>query len=321
MKMRRRQAVVASAVLAVAAWLFAVPAPTEASVSSRLDVAGAEGYDFHTLLTADIVAGSSGNLVLRYTAGRAVDNGVLRIVLPRSSWPTDLRPVGALYDEGAPGAFSVRPGIPAPGELLPEPTRPSNAVCEPVGPDTWEVTNVPGGQLITIRGVTCAAGRELAIRFRGVQAPARAGVHPIPLVMSSGAGLPRLSVALVRVVPTPRTQLVVSTPASVLAGVPFLVLVTAVGPDGRPAVGYRGAVAIVAQDSADCTLVPRDGAVAYRFTAADRGTAAIMVQLDQTVAHRLRVYDVARKAVDGLSPPFVVSGPPPQGVICPVSYH
>ena len=321
MKTHRRSAVVATAVLAVAAWLFAVPAPTEASVSNRLDVAGAEGYDFHTLLTADVVAGSSGNLVLRYTAGRAVDNGVLRIVVPRSSWPTDLRPVDALYDEGAPGAFSVRPGIASPDGTLPEPTRPSTAVCQPVGPDTWDVTNVPGGQLITIRGVTCAAGRELAIRFRGVQAPARAGVYPIPLVMSSGAGLPRLSVALVRVVPTPRTQLVVSTPAHVQPGVPFDVSVVAVGPDGRPAVGYRGAIAVVAQDSYDCTLVPRGQGVVHRFTAADRGATTITVQLDQTIAHRLRVYDVARKAVDGVSPAFENSGPPPQGVICPVSYH
>ena len=77
----------------------------------------------------------------------------------------------------------------------------------------------------------------------------------------------------------------------------------------------------MSEDQNDCTLVPRDQSVAYRFTAADRGTAYVQVQLDQTIAHRLRVYDVARQAVDGLSPPFEVSGPPPDAVICPVSFH
>jgi hypothetical protein len=321
MRTRRCSAVVASLVLALAAWLIATPAPSEASGDARrADAATAAGYDYHTLLSADVVAGSTANLVIRYTAGRAFANGVLRIVVPRA-WSTGLRPVDALYESTPPGAFSVRPGIATPEGSLPEPTRTSGQVCAPVGPDNWDVANVPGGQLITVRGVICAAGRELAIRLEGVRAPSRPGVFAIPLLMTPlGAG-PRLSVASVRVVAPPTTRLVVSGPSSVAAGAPFVIQVSAVRPDGRPDLAYRGAVAVVSEDQVDCTLVPRDGSVAYRFTAADRGTAFIQVQLDQLGARRLRVYDVGRKAVDGLSPHFEVAGPPPEAIICPVSYH
>ena len=114
MRTRRRSAVVVGVVLASAAWLLAVPAPTEASNGGhRADHATAEGYDFHTLTSADAIVGTRGNVVIRYTAGRAVDDGVLRIVLPRKSMPTDLHPVEALYETTPPGAFSVRPAVPS----------------------------------------------------------------------------------------------------------------------------------------------------------------------------------------------------------------
>jgi hypothetical protein len=318
MRTRRRSAVVVSVVLALTAWLL--PASAEASGSAhRADVAAAEGYDFHTLTSADVIAATPGNIVIRYTAGRAIDDGVLRILVPRKSLPTDLHPVDALYETTPPGAFSVRPAAPSPGELLSEPTRPSDAMCEPMGPDTWDVTEVPGAQLITIRQIDCAAGRELAIRLEGVQAPERPGTYAWPLVMTARGMLPRLSVATVRVVRPPTTRLVVTVPSQVQADVPFDVLVMAVGPDGRPAVGYRGAVAIT--DPGDCTLVPRGRGVAHQFTTSDRGFAVISVRLDLIKVHQLRVYDIARRAIDGVSAPFEVTGPPPEAIICPVSYH
>jgi hypothetical protein len=311
--------VVASVVLVLAGWFVAAPAEASGG-AHRADGATAEGYDYHTLTSADVIAGTPGNIVIRYTAGRAVDDGVLRILVPRRSVPTDLRPVDALYETTPPGAFSVRPALSSPGQLLSEPTRPSGAMCEPVGPGAWGVTEVPGAQLITIRHVDCAAGRELAIRLEGVQAAAQPGIHAFPLVMTApGSMLPRLSVATVRVVRPPATRLVVTVPSQVQADVPFDVIVMAVGPDGRPAADYRGAVAIT--DPGDCTLVPRGRGVAHQFTASDQGLAVISVRLDLIKIHQLRVYDIARRAIDGVSAPFEVTGPPPEAVICPVSYH
>jgi hypothetical protein len=94
-----------------------------------------------------------------------------------------------------------------------------------------------------------------------------------------------------------------------------------VRPDGSTATDYTGAVAVVSEDENDCTLIPRGQTVAFEFTPADAGVAFIGVKLDQDVAHRLRVYDVANKAVAGVIDPFQVIGPGPGAVICPASYH
>jgi hypothetical protein len=61
---------------------------------------------------------------------------------------------------------------------------------------------------------------------------------------------------------------------------------------------------------------------AYQFTPADAGTAFIQISFSQNIAYRLRVYDIANKAVAGVSAPFQVVGPPNlPGLICPASYH
>jgi hypothetical protein len=93
-----------------------------------------------------------------------------------------------------------------------------------------------------------------------------------------------------------------------------------VRPDGSPATDYTGAVAVVSED---CTMTPRGQRVAYQFTRADAGTALIQVTFAQpNVAHRLRVYDIANKAVAGVSDRFDVVGPPDiPGLVCPASYH
>ena len=310
--------------LTLGAWLAAVPASSQATPGpSRSDGASAEGYDYHTLHTADVIAGSSGNnLAIHYTAGRALADGVLRVAVPSKAWPTSLRAVGPLFPDAAPGGFSVRPGVTSDGAVLPDPTRPGASTCQPVDLANLEVHSIPGAQLITVRGVTCAAGQDLAILVEGIQAPSASRTYALPVLATSSTSGPRLSVATTRVVRPPTTRLVVSSPSDVAAGVPFIIQVSAVRPNGRPDTGYRGAVAVVAEDAPDCTLVPRDQSIAYQFTAADRGVALIKVELSLDVAHRLRVYDVGHGALDGVSPPFVVGGTPPEGgVICPVSFH
>jgi hypothetical protein len=314
----RRAATVAAIVLALMTCLVAVPA-TASSTSARRDVATVEGYDYHTLANADVVAGTRGNVVIRYAASRAIRDGVLRVVLPRTSWPTDLRPEDALFEVKPPGAFSVRPGLSVQGDLLTEPTRPIESMCEPVGPATWSVSTVNSAQVLTVRGINCEAGRQLAIRLEDVQAPQRPGSYAVPMVLTSARGLPRISLATMRVVPPPSTRLVVTVPDHLQAGVPFDIVVTAVGADGLPDTDYRGAIAITDPD--DCTLVPRGRGVAHQFAPADGGSAIITVELSIIATHQLRVYDVARRAVDGLSAPFEVGGPSPGPLICPVSYH
>jgi hypothetical protein len=169
--------------------------------------------------------------------------------------------------------------------------------------------------------VDCAPGQKLFVHIKGVAAPSRVGRYPLPVVASDRGG-PRLSVASADVVPTPRVALRVTMPDTVATGVPFLVEVDAVRPDGRPATGYTGAVAVVSEDSFDCTMIPRGQRVAYQFTPADAGRAFVSVMFSQSIAHRLRVYDVANKALAGVSPPFEVVGDPfLPGLICPASYH
>jgi hypothetical protein len=315
----RRLPVVAGLAVALMAWLVAAPAPTEASGGRHpSDVATAGGYDYHTLMDADVIAGTPGNVVIRYVAGRAVSDGVLRIVVLRHAWPTDLRAEGPLYATTPAGAFSVRPGLVDSG-VLTEPTRPSEAMCQPVPFGSWTVTDAPGAQVLTVRNVSCAAGQELDIRLEGVQAPGRPGAYAFPLLLTAAGGAPRVSVAKVRVVRPPRIQLEVTVPDVVGSDVPFLVLVTARNPNGQVATGYRGSVAVT--DPGDCTLRPRGNGVVHTFTAADQGVTAFQAQLDIIATHQLHVYDVGRRALEGVSAPFEVAGPPPESIICPVSYH
>jgi hypothetical protein len=313
------------AVLAAGAAMVAVvAAPAAASPGPRTaDSVAATGYHFQTFRDADVVAGSTGNnLEIAFRAGSPLTDGTVAIALPVSQWRTPLRAgVGLrLEDTTADGAVVVRPTAPD----LPEPTIDPAAACgSPAAtPVDWTVRTVLGQQLITVRHVNCDRGQQLTVRIKGVTAPAAVGRYPLPVIASDPGRLPRLSVATVAVVPTPRVALQLTAPAQVVPGVPFLVQIRAVRPDGATATGYRGAVAVVAEDQADCTLVPRDQGVAYQFTAADAGTAAISVMLSQDIAHRLRVYDIANKAVAGVVAPLQVVGPPfIPGLICPASYH
>jgi hypothetical protein len=317
-----------SAILTLGAVTLAVAvapiASADASPSpSARDSATASGHHFWTFREADVVAGSPDNyLVITYTAGRQLSDGTIRIALPGNQWRTPLSAVDGPLDEDRDHAVAVRPWfdlVPA----LPEPGIDPAAACSPLAqtPLPWTVQTVLGSQVIVVRHVNCAPGQKLYVHIKGIAAPSRVGRYFLPIVASDRSGPPRLSVASVDVVPTPRIALEVTGPNRVAAGNPFIIGVRAVRPDGSTATDYRGAVAVVSEDENDCTLIPRGQNVAYQFTPADAGVAFIVVELEQDIAHRLRVYDIANKAVAGVVEPFEVLGPLPPTVSCPASYH
>jgi hypothetical protein len=307
---------------AVSALALAPAAPAEAAFGTDTVTAG--GYHFPTFRPADVIAGSPDNdLVITYTAGRALRDGTISIVFAGGEWRTPLQAItGPLgnspeFDR----AVVVRP---APGDPpLPEQTiDPATACGWPAAtPLRWAIRTVLGSQVLVIQHVDCAPGQQLFVRMNTVAAPTQVGRQLLPVLATAAGRAPRLTAAVLDVVPTPRITLEVSAPTSLTIGSPFLVTVRAVEPDGRTATGYQGAVAIVSEDQEDCTLVPRDEGVAYQFGPADLGLAVIQARLDTAVAHRLRVYDIGNKANPGVTERFEVGGPPTAGVICPVSYH
>jgi hypothetical protein len=310
--------------LVVAPVVGAAPGASASVQSGARDSATAAGRDFWTFRDADVIAGSARTyLVITYTAGRPISDGVVRIVLPGSQWRTPLRAVTLLSPTDA-GVVAVRP-LAAFTPTLPEPGIDRGAGCRPLpaspAPLPWTVRTVLGSQVIEVDHVTCAPGQKLYVHIKGVAAPDRVGRHHLPVVASDRRGLPRLSAAAVDVVPTPRVALQVTVPPVVRAGPGVVVRVRAVRPDGSTATGYRGAVALVTEDSIDCTFSPRQ-TTAFQFTAADAGVALIPVSFGSEAAHRLRAYDVANKAVSGVSAPFEVVAPGP-GTACPApaSYH
>jgi hypothetical protein len=317
-----KSAIVVAAGVAVLVGATVSPAAAAPPRPSTRDTATATGFHFQTFRAADVIAGSADtNVLISYTAGRPLTDGTIRIVLPGTDWTTPLRPAdGYLYDEASDnGKFSVRP---APPDITDPTLGPATACSWPADtPLQSGVERVLGSQIIVIQHASCAAGQKLVVRIKGIAAPTRVGRHYLPVIASDADGPVRLSVATLDVVPVPRITLHLDPIGpEVQAGVPFIIKVTALGPDGRVAVGYRGAVAVVSENQYDCTLTPRDQSVAYQFTAADAGTAYITVELGQDVAHQLRVYDIANQARPAVSNEFQVVGSP-SPVICPVAYH
>ena len=314
-------AALAALLVAPAAAAGAAPGP------AARDSATASGHHFYTFGDADVVAGSPGNyLVIAYTAGQALTDGTIRIALPGNQWRTPLHAVDGLLGEGPvyDGGVAVRP-LSDFAPVLPEPGVDPAASCSPLPqtPLPWTVQTVLGSQVIVVRHVNCAAGQKLYVHLKGIAAPSRVGRYFLPVVASDRGGAPRLSAASVDVVPTPRVALRVTMPPTVPTVLGATAEVDAVRPDGSPATNYTGAVAVVSEDQNDCTMNPRGQGVAHQFTRADAGTAFIDITFAQpNVAHRLRVYDIANKAVAGVSGRFEVVGEPDiPGLICPASYH
>jgi hypothetical protein len=325
MKLSRR--FVAALITCSVAFLGAVavsPAASAQPISSTRDSVTASGWDFATLRDSDVIAGSpESNVVVKFTAGRALTDGTLSVVLPQADWSTPLRPAdGGLYDiPASDGEVAVRPA-----EDIGDRSIPPGAACSSPAatPLEWSVERAFGSQIIVVRHVSCAPGQQLNVRIKGIAAPPRVGVVFIPVIAFDAGGLPRVNVATLRVFPTPVITLHLDPIGpQVFAGTPFIIKVTATWPDGRVDTNYNGAVAVVSEDQNDCTTMPRDQSVAYQFTPADHGTAYITVTLEQPgVAHLLEVYDIGNTALPALSNRFdVVVGPDTPGqVFCSVSY-
>jgi hypothetical protein len=210
-----------------------------------------------------------------------------------------------------------------PADILREPTIDPAAACSPLArtPSAWTVQTVLGSQVIVVRHVNCAPGQKLFVRIKAIAAPDQVGRYFLPIVASDRSGPPRLSVASVDVVPTPRITLQVMTPPTVPMGIVVSIEVRAVRPDASPATDYSGAVALVTEDGKDCGFRPSQD-VAFQFTPANAGVARIPVFFNSTISHRLRAYDIAHQAVAGVSAPFeVVGSGPPDTCPAPASYH
>jgi hypothetical protein len=111
---------------------------------------------------------------------------------------------------------------------------------------------------------------------------------------ASGAVVVLLLAALGLVVAPTATaaggRIAIDAPATVVAGVPFDVTVTAVDATGEVARGYRGTVRFSTNDRLVRVLPGR-----YAFTEADSGTHTFAgVTLVDTGQHRIKVGDVAR---------------------------
>jgi hypothetical protein len=270
---------------------------------------------FRPSQAADVVAGSPDSyLVIAYTAGRQLSDGTIKVVLPGGQWRTRLSAVNARLTVDAEQAVAVRPW-----SDLPEPEVDPAAACSPLAatPAPLTVETVLGSQVIVVQHVNCAAEQKLFVHVKDIAAPSRTGRYFLPVVASEQRGLPRLSVATVTVVPIPRVALRVTVPATVEANVPFPVTVEAVRPDGSRATDYRGAVGVENAGPFDCSVEP--SGLVHQFTETDAGTATFEVQTKRSTTHQLRVYDIANKAVAGVSNPFEVLNPRP--ALCSASYH
>lgn len=314
-------AVLAALVAAPVASADAAPVPVAPAQPRAADSATASGRHFYTMHEADVIAGSTANYVeITFTAGRALTDGTIRIVLPGDQWRTPLQ-AAALITETGVGLVAARPWT----DLLlalPEPGVDPAVACRPlIGRSVpWAVQTVLGSQVVEVRHVNCAAGQRLFVHLQGIAAPGRVGRYQLPVVASDRGGLPRLSVAAVDVVPVPRIALRVTMPPGVSTGPGTLAQVAAVRADGSPATDYTGAVALVTSP-VDCTFSPSQFAP-FQFTVADAGVAAVPVSFRNAGVYRLRAYDIANKAVAGVSAPFeVVSPDPPTSCPAPASYH
>jgi hypothetical protein len=316
---------IAVGVIAAALAAAMVMAPTaSAGPLNQPDRASVAGIHFQDLHPADVVGGTTNDLIIRWTAGRQLTDGTVRITFPGAQWGTPLRPYDGQMSAHLPlGTFSVRPysDIPVDPAVVP----PACDTLPASTPPSFGVENVGGDQLIVISHVMCAPGQSLAVLLEGVQAPASAGQQithaDLPITASDADSPARDSVARMRVMPTPNTRLHVGeVPAQVEAGVPFQVEIQALRPDGGLARHYRGTVALA---SSDCSMTPVIDTVAAHFTAADNGVLYVQVILnltDNAEAHQLQVYDVANKAQPAVSSEFDVVGSVP-AVQCPVAYH
>ena len=281
------------------------------SVPDRLSVSG---YDLQTDAVADVVAGSTGNnLLLRFDAGRALDDGTVVLTLPRPAWRSSLQVGFRLFpdDPSIAGSVVVRPDERF-GELGPDDCRGT------AGPPTVTVLNTAKAQIAVVSHLTCLPGQSVTLRVFDVQAPKKVGRYVLPVSVSDASGQREPSRVTVRVVKKPTTSLRVDVPASVQIATPQPVLVRALRRDGRLDTAYRGTVLLRAVDAPDCTFSLRTEPIT--FTAQDAGVKVLSFSLKTAQSHRIDVADVARRANGASSDRYDVVGEY-EPTTCSVSYH
>ena len=310
---RRLFCVVLVSVAAAALGLSAAPAQ---ACPTRHSAAVVTGFDAPTHAAAHLIAGWSHNsLLVRFTAGWALTDATLTVQLPHRDWLTPLVPAGGLSTEDANvGAVAVRP---APALGLPEPTIPAGNAC------TWtdeqpEMAASITAQIVVVPHLSCAPGQQIAVRILNVRASDRVGWYGLVVRAVDNDGSSSATVAFARVQAPPTVRLRVLAPSSVVSSVTFILQVEAIDRFGRIDRDYRGSVAVVTRPF-DCSQYPNADAIAYTFTAADRGTATISVVFSTLSPHQLYVYDVANAALPGLSNTFTTT-PGDLPPICPVHY-
>jgi hypothetical protein len=318
---RRRVAAALSAVLVVLA-TFSLGAPhASARPSGSPGTLSAGAYDYLTDQPADVVVGDPDtNLVITFTARRALDDGTMTVSLPGRDWPDPLLVGDRLHpdDPTLRGAVVVRPS-----ETYDELT---DADCRAAEGQTLgvEVANGLDSHTATVSHLSCAAGQSVTLRVFDVQAPRSTGTVRIAATVRDAAG-GTADALPVRVRPVPTTWLALqpTEPISVQTFEPVAVTITALTTQGsrtKVDTGYRGTVNVIPVGT-DC-FVDVAGAPDITFTAADRGVKTVQVTFRSPDTFRLEAYDVARRARTGYGTPVEVAASPDyEPNTCSRAYH
>ncbi len=321
------RAVLASALLFVALSMNGATAwgsPTQSDPAH--DTVTVTGYNFELHQPADVVVGSPDSAVkVSFNAGEPLSDATVELVLPRPTWSTKLHPV-----EGLTGSSPFSPADRASVSLLfalgrldePDPAQ----SC--TGPNMGglfstadlSVEDFSVLQVVKISHVSCRPNTQLVVRLKGIMAPSRIGTANVFAFTRQHGVLLGVATGGVRVVPRPRVSLRIEGPGSIELDQPSFIAVEAVGPDGAPDPSYRGQVALASIPD-DCTLQPVEGTVAATFIG-QPGVIAITVDVSTglKLGRRLVAYDVANRAVAGVSGQISVTGPV-HPVVCPASFH
>jgi hypothetical protein len=123
--------------------------------------------------------------------------------------------------------------------------------------------------------------------------PALNAGDPTQLGVADQRGVLRSSGVNIGAYQATASAFVLTAPDTVMAGVPFQLLVTAVDPFGQVAVGYTGTVTFACDDPA--AVLPED----YPFQPTDQGGAAFSVTLNTPGPVHLTVTDTADGTVLG----------------------
>lgn len=306
--------------LLLAGWLLGTPAahaaPTRAAGTFTVS-----GYDYLTGLQSDVVAADPDtNLVVTFSATRALDDGTLTVTLPTRDWPDPLR-VGYRLHPNDPmlrGSVVVRPSADF-DEL-------TDTDCRAAEGQTLDVAVMNGwtARTATVSHLSCLRGQSVTLRVFDVTAPRQAGRTAILASARDAAGGSSATVPLdVRPVPTTRLVVEPSEAVGTFTNAPVEFTVTAVDVRGRvPRVNtrYVGTVNVIPVGT-DCYVTVQEG-LPLTFTPTDRGVKTIHVTFGNPQTFRIEAYDVAERALPGYSGDVLVAADPDfTPTTCSRAYH